>query len=77
MPSGPNAFREHGRHCAEVAARLTDPPMQEAFDALAKSWLKLASDLEARRAAKITKVVPRTKGRRKRTTTKRLSLKAS
>jgi hypothetical protein len=25
MPSDPIACREHGRHCAEVAARLTDP----------------------------------------------------
>jgi hypothetical protein len=46
MQGDPKECREHALRCSEMAATASSAMAREAFENLAKSWLRLAADLE-------------------------------
>jgi hypothetical protein len=46
MPGDPNVCREHAKCCLKLAASATRPDAREVFEDLARTWLRLAYDLE-------------------------------
>jgi hypothetical protein len=46
MPGDPKECREHAKHCAELATSSSSAIARERFEELAKTWLRLAVDLE-------------------------------
>jgi hypothetical protein len=49
MPGDPNQCREHAKNCLRLVEAV-NPQTKETFESLAKTWLRLAADLEAARA---------------------------
>ncbi len=50
MLADPKKCRENARYCAELASTAAMPKMTEHFARLAKSWIRLASEIEASEA---------------------------
>jgi hypothetical protein len=46
MSGDPAECREHAKECLRIAANATRPGARELFEELARSWLRLACDLE-------------------------------
>jgi hypothetical protein len=46
MPGDPKECREHAKHCAELAMCSSSAVARERLEELAKTWLRLAVDLE-------------------------------
>jgi hypothetical protein len=46
MPGDPKECREHAKNCLRLAEMATSEQARETFHDLAKTWLKLAFDLE-------------------------------
>jgi len=46
MPGDPKECREHAKRCLEIAANSPSELMKARFEELAKTWMRLASDLE-------------------------------
>jgi hypothetical protein len=46
MPGDPKEYRAQAQHCAELASEATDPQLKKTFSGLARSWSKLAIELE-------------------------------
>ena len=46
MPGDPNEYRAQAQHCAELASKAKDPQLEKTFSELARSWAKLAIELE-------------------------------
>ena len=46
MLGDPRECREHAKHCMMLAAEARTVVAKNRFEALAQSWLRLASDLE-------------------------------
>jgi hypothetical protein len=46
MASDSHEYRQRARHCFMLAAEARDVLEKRRFEALAQSWMKLASDLE-------------------------------
>ena len=46
MPGDPKEYHAHARHCAELASEAKDPQLQKTLSGLARSWAKLAVELE-------------------------------
>jgi hypothetical protein len=47
MPGDPGECREHAKTCLRMAAQATRPYDQEVFEDLARTWMRLARDLES------------------------------
>jgi hypothetical protein len=47
MPGNPKECRAHAVHCLKRAAAASSPVTRDSFEALAKNWLKLATEIEA------------------------------
>ena len=47
MPGDPKVCREHAKTCLELAVHATRPDAREVFEDLARTWLKIACDLES------------------------------
>jgi hypothetical protein len=50
MPGDPKECREHAKHCQEMADAAQSPLAKARFEDLARTWLRLASDLEHAKA---------------------------
>jgi hypothetical protein len=50
MPGDPTECREHARECERIANTATNEQTRETFQNLAKTWLRLASELEFSKA---------------------------
>lgn len=50
MPGDPKECREHARQCLKLADLAITPVARERFQDLAKTWLRLATDLETAQA---------------------------
>jgi hypothetical protein len=50
MPGDPSECREPRQDCLRLAAEAHNPQAKETFESLAKTWLRLAADLEAAKA---------------------------
>jgi hypothetical protein len=46
MPGDPKEYRAQAQHCAEMATEAEDPELKRTFSELARSWAKLAVELE-------------------------------
>jgi hypothetical protein len=46
MPGDPREYRAQARRCAELASEAEDPQLEKTFSQLARSWSKLAVELE-------------------------------
>jgi hypothetical protein len=46
MPGDPKVCKEHAVRCWTLAAGTTNPVLQESLEDLARSWMRLASDLQ-------------------------------
>ena len=46
MPGDPKECREHAKRCLEIAANSASQLEKARFGDLAKTWMRLASDLE-------------------------------
>ena len=46
MPGNPTECREQARRCLQLAAEAPSPFAKQHFEALAQSWMHLASDIE-------------------------------
>jgi hypothetical protein len=46
MPDDPSECREQARRCADLACTAPTPEDREHFASLAKSWIRLADELE-------------------------------
>jgi hypothetical protein len=47
MPGDPKECREHAKNCLRLAAEAPNEVGKRRFEELARTWLRLASDLEA------------------------------
>jgi hypothetical protein len=47
VPGNPKECREHAKRCMELAAGTTNPALKESLLDLAKTWSRLATDLDA------------------------------
>jgi hypothetical protein len=47
MPGDPKECREHAKNCFRLAAEAPNEVGKRRFEELARTWLRLASDLEA------------------------------
>jgi len=47
MPGDPHECRQHALNCERLAEQAATPEMRETFLGLAKTWTKLAGELEA------------------------------
>jgi hypothetical protein len=47
MPGNPKECRANAVHCLKRAAAASSPVTRDSFEALAKNWLKLATEIEA------------------------------
>lgn len=50
MPGDPKECREHAKRCLEIAATAPSPLDKARFEDLAKTWIRLARDLELAKA---------------------------
>lgn len=50
MPGDPKECRERAKHCAELAVAASSVLARQRFDELARTWLRLAVDLERSQA---------------------------
>lgn len=50
MPGDPKECRNHAAHCADLALSSSSSLARERFEGLAKTWLRLAVDLESSQA---------------------------
>lgn len=50
MPGDPKECREHAKRCLELAASSSSPLAKARFEDLAKTWMRLATDLEQTKA---------------------------
>jgi hypothetical protein len=46
MPGNPREYRAQAQRCAELASEAKDPQLEKTFSELARSWSKLAVELE-------------------------------
>jgi hypothetical protein len=46
MPGDPSECREHAKTCLRLAAEARTGEAAEVFEGLARTWLRLATDLE-------------------------------
>jgi hypothetical protein len=47
MPVDPSECRQHALDCVRMSQASNSPEVREIWSALAKTWLRFASDLEA------------------------------
>lgn len=47
MPGNPHECREHAKNCLRLAEETRLPETKAKFEALARTWMALAADLEA------------------------------
>ena len=50
MPGNPEECRQHALHCVRLAQTSATPQARDHFAKLARSWIRLAEDLERGRA---------------------------
>jgi hypothetical protein len=50
MPGDPKECRQHALNCARLAQTSPDPHAREHFARLARTWIKLANDIERSQA---------------------------
>ena len=50
MPGDPKECRQHARACVRLAQTSASPQAREEFANLARTWIRLADDLERSRA---------------------------
>ena len=50
MPGDPKECREHAKNCREMAAATSSPLAKAQFEELARTWTRLANDLEHAKA---------------------------
>jgi hypothetical protein len=50
MPGNPQECREHAKNCLRMAAEAPSPLAKARFMDLAKTWMRLATDLEHAKA---------------------------
>jgi hypothetical protein len=50
MPGDPRECRENAKCCAQMAAESKSPLAKDQFENLAKTWLRLANELERAKA---------------------------
>ena len=50
MPGDPTECREHARECERIANTASNEQRRETFQNLAKTWLRLANELEFSKA---------------------------
>ena len=61
MPGDPKQCREHAKRCLEIAATSTSALTKARFEELARTWTRLATDLEQAKALVDEWGVPETK----------------
>ena len=47
MPGDPQECRQHARNCQQLAEHAATPEMRQSFLDLAKTWTRLAGELES------------------------------
>jgi hypothetical protein len=50
MPGDPNECREHAKNCRDMAEAAVSPLAKARFEDLARTWTRLANDLEHAKA---------------------------
>jgi hypothetical protein len=50
MPGDPKECREHAKNCSRLASEAKTEQARETFENLARTWMRLATDLENAKA---------------------------